>query len=208
MKTSPLFGAMLLLILSVLPVYAHEEIEHATEAEARVHEIETSLRRSSSTTQYSGTPQRSSTLQALVEKYRAKFGKSTKKQTASTDFSLRGNSIANVDASCVQTAVDTREVAVQNAFGTSDTAVMDALKARQTALYAAWGQTEVNARNIALKNAWKAWKDAQKAAGKTLKSERDTAWKTFKTTVKDTCKVSVPTEDASAGSDTAGQTAI
>ncbi len=85
---------------------------------------------------------------------------------------------------------------------------MDALKARQTALYAAWGQTEVSARNTALKDAWKAWTTARKSAGKTLKTERDSAWKTFKTTVKDTCKVSVPTEDASAGSDSAGQTAI
>jgi hypothetical protein len=128
----------------------------------------------------------------------------------------KGASIAAIDASCVQKAVDTREIAVQSVFNESNATINDALKARQAALYAAWGMTSasttsttlVSARNVALKNAWNTWRDARAAAAKTLKTGRDAAWTTFKTTVKDTCKAPIPHEDEGAGQDTLGQTAI
>lgn len=142
---------------------------------------------------------------AMLDKKKGQFDSKVEKMKSKWE---KGTSVATVDAVCVQKAVDVREVALQTAFSKSNASVMDALKARQTALYAAWGKTEVNVRNVALKDAWKAWTDARKAAAKALKTERETAFKAFKTTMKDTCKTTVPSEDASAGTDTAGQVTI
>lgn len=144
-------------------------------------------------------------MRAKLDKEREKIGTNTNNTRATWE---KGKSVASVDASCVQKAVDTREVALQGVFSKSNASVIDALKARQTALYAAWGKTVVSERNVALKETWKTWTDTRKAISKTMKTERDTAWKTFKTTVKDSCKVAVPIEDASAGSEVAGQVTI
>jgi hypothetical protein len=202
---------MVALLLAVAPLaYARDGVEDDGSIETEVHK---------SSSGNSGEFKNSTRFAEMLAQFKAKIekehGTSTRskmedgKRASSTRAKWeKGSRISSVDATCVQQAVDVREVAIQSAFNKSNASIIDALKARQTALYAGWGQAEVSARNTALKDAWKAWKDARTSTGKTLKSERDSAWKTFKTTVKDTCKVSVPKEDESAGSDSSGQTAL
>lgn len=208
---SALFGAALLLAITPV-VYAKDGSDDDNDDADEV-EIHTSAGHASSTaTSTRKELKKGDKFEEMLAKFREKLEKERTKKgnraTSTRSTWSKGSSVANVDASCVQKAVDTREVALQSAFNKSNASISDALKARQTALYAAWGTTDVAARNTALKAAWQTWKDARSTAAKTLKTERDAAWKTFKTTVKDTCKASVPTEDASAGSDSAGQTAI
>jgi len=152
----------------------------------------------------------------LVEMFRAKIAglKSMnavnddgKKEKGSKGAWERGVSMKNADSTCMQAAIDVREVAVQNAFSKYSAAVVDALKVRQKALFDAWGLSEVEARMTALKDTWKAWKDGQKTASKTLKSERDAAWKTFRTTAKTSCSATIPAEEVM-GVDTVGTTAL
>jgi hypothetical protein len=151
-----------------------------------------------------------------IEQIRGQFDKKVDELKTKWE---KGKSVAHVDASCVQKAVDTRETAMQDVFSKSNASISDALKVRQAALYAAWGlsiasttasttPSTVSARNVALKNAWSAWKDARNTAAKTMRTERDAAWKTYKTTMKNTCKAVVPKEDESAGQDILGQMAI
>jgi hypothetical protein len=203
---------MLALLFAAAP-FAYATEGETEDADDDSNAVTTSALEQRGSNSGKGSFKDSDRFQELLMKMRGKLDKERSKMGGSASSTTRakwekGKGIASVDAPCVQKAVDTREVAVQSAFNKSNASISDALKARQTALYAAWGQSEVSARNVALKDAWKAWKDARTAASKTLKSERDAAWKTFRTTVKDTCKVPVPVEDESAGSDTAGQTAI
>ena len=109
----------------------------------------------------------------------------------------------NVDATCMQTAVETREGALISAWEEFNTNIKSALEARKTALKDAWGLTDVKAQKKATAAAWKEWKVDSKAANAELKKERKTAWDTFKKTTKDTCKVTAPKEEA-LGKDAAG----
>ncbi len=101
---------------------------------------------------------------------------------------------AKVDATCMQTAVDTREDAIMNAFLAFNTDVTTALTARKTALHDAWG-LETSTRNTAIKAAWATWKSAHKEAFSDLKSARKAAWASFKTTTRTTCKTTLPKEE-------------
>jgi len=112
----------------------------------------------------------------------------------------------NVNASCVQKAVDTREVAIQAAWTAFNTSINTALVARQTALYEAWGASTTE-RTSVLRTAWNAWKEAHKSAFKALKTARDVAWKAYKTTMSTECKVNVPGEERLV-SDTSGSVSL
>ena len=100
------------------------------------------------------------------------------------------------DATCMQTAIDTREAALMAAFDTFTTDVKAALTARKSALHDAWGQSDVATRNTDIKNSWKTWKSAHKEAFKDLKTARKSAWDAFKGTVKTTCKADLPKDEA------------
>lgn len=106
------------------------------------------------------------------------------------------SSTKTVNLTCMQTAVDTREAAIGTAFDTMHTSVKAALSARKTALHDAWGLTDKSARQSAIKTAWKKWKTDNKGAHIKLRTERKMAWETFKKTVKNTCKETLPKEEA------------
>jgi hypothetical protein len=100
-----------------------------------------------------------------------------------------------VDATCMQTAVDTRETAIAEVFTTFNTGIIAALTVRKTALHDAWGMSDATARNTAIKKAWTDWKTAKKTAHTKLKNDRKAAWDSFKTTAKTSCKVVTPKDE-------------
>ncbi len=120
---------------------------------------------------------------------------STATSTATSTRPERGKKKSNINLSCIQTAVDTREAAALKAFTDSNTRIIAALTVRITALHNAWGLTDQKARNTALKNAWSTWKTAKKNDNKSLANDRKSAWTTFKTTAKNTCKETLPKEE-------------
>lgn len=113
----------------------------------------------------------------------------------------------NVDATCMQTAVDTREDAIKAGWESFSTDVLAALGVRKTALHDAWGLSDVKAQKTATVNAWKAWKKSAKDAHVELKKDRKSAWDAFKQTVKESCKVSTPKEE-SLGADASGSISL
>ncbi len=113
----------------------------------------------------------------------------------------------SVDATCMQSAVDTRESALISAFSGFHDDIEEGLNARKTALNSAWGLSAGNERGKALRDAWKAWKTAHKDAFKTFRDARKSAWDTFKGTVKSTCKETLPAEETLT-TDSAGSVSI
>ena len=85
------------------------------------------------------------------------------------------------DPVCMQNAVDKRDTAVIAGFDAYHTSVSSALLTRKTALVAAWGLTDVTARNAAIRVAWKDYRTALSNARKTLRTARLAAWKQFHT---------------------------
>lgn len=113
----------------------------------------------------------------------------------------------NVDATCMQTAVDTREDAIKSGWESFSADILSALGARKTALHDAWGLSDVKAQKAATVSAWKTWKASSKSAHVELKNDRKSAWEAFKKTVKETCKVSTPKEE-SLGADASGSISL
>lgn len=131
-------------------------------------------------------------------------GSTESSTTASSTKKVRK---AKVDATCMQSAVDTREASLVTAWESFTGDVSDALSARKTALHDAWGLTDVKAQNKAIASAWKTWKKSSQDAHKALKSDRKTAWDTFKSTTKTSCKVTAPKDEA-LGADAAGSISL
>ncbi len=123
--------------------------------------------------------------------------------TGSYAFAHGNDDGHNVDATCMQTAVETRETTLVSAWDTFNTSIKAGLEARKTALKDAWGLTDVKAQKKATIAGWKEWKKDSKEAHVALKKERKSAWDAFKKTTKDTCKVTAPKEEA-LEKDTAG----
>ncbi len=113
----------------------------------------------------------------------------------------------NVDLTCMQTAVDTREASLLSSFGAFHDDIEEALTTRKDALHSAWGLTSGPDRTKAIGSAWKTWKSDHQNALKTFKTSRKSAWETFKTTVKTSCKETLPKEEALT-TDTAGSISI
>lgn len=130
----------------------------------------------------------------------------TETTTVTSEKKMKGKK-AKVDATCMQTAVDTRETSLSDAWGTYTSAISSALSARKTALHDAWGLTDIKAQNKAIASAWKAWKKASQDAHKALKSDRKTTWDAFKSTTKTSCKISTPKDEA-LGADAAGSISL
>lgn len=114
---------------------------------------------------------------------------------------------AEVNLTCMQTAVDTRETAVAAAFTGFNTDVQAALVARKASLHDAWGMSDKTARGTAVKAAWTSWKSASKTAHMKLKSARKDGWAAFKTTAKSTCKEVLPKEEGE-GKDASGTVSL
>ncbi len=101
-----------------------------------------------------------------------------------------------VDTTCMQAAVASRESAVLAGWDSFTDTMHSGLVTRAAALNTAWGMDAGTGRAKALKDAWTAWKKVRKDAHTELKADRKAAWATFKTTVKDTCKVTLPKEES------------
>ncbi|MEN9921281.1 MAG: hypothetical protein RLZZ517_259 [Candidatus Parcubacteria bacterium] len=92
--------------------------------------------------------------------------------------------LKNVDATCVSTAVSTREDAIMAAWTTFNTDVTETLTARKSALVAAWAKSDSKERRAAVKDAWANAKKERKAAALEYKNAKKAAWATFKTEAK------------------------
>ncbi len=191
MRTSYTYAtiASLALVLVATPVFA-EETAVPTKGTTAV-----------TTPLHTSTPAPTGkTLEQRIAEWRAKFAIKKASATAqsiqqSIEKRELGTKLQDVDALCVQKAVDTREVAIQKAWTALNTSLSDALIVRQKALYDAWGLSDVSARATALKSAWTAWKDAHKSIFTTLKTNRTAIWNAYKTTMKNECKAVVPKEE-------------
>lgn len=128
-------------------------------------------------------------------------------ETADTASSSAKVRKAKVDATCMQTAVDTREDAIISAWDAYATTMKTGLSTRKTALHDAWGLTDLKAQRTAIAAAWKAWKTTSVGAHKELKADRKGAWDAFKKTVKDSCKIATPKEEA-LGKDASGSISL
>ncbi len=113
----------------------------------------------------------------------------------------------NVNASCMQAAVEVRETALGTAFGDFHDDIDAGLAARKTALNTAWGMSSSTDRGKAIRSAWETWKKTHRDGFKVFKDARKSAWDTFKNTVKTSCKESLPA-DEKLGGDEAGSMAI
>ncbi len=109
---------------------------------------------------------------------------------------LRQNASSTVDATCMAGAVETRETALITAWSDLNSTIAGALGERKTALVAAWNMSSASERSAALRNAWKEWKADKKSAHTEFRKDRKAAWDAFKKTAKDSCKVTVPKDDA------------
>ncbi len=114
---------------------------------------------------------------------------------------------SNVNLSCMQTAVETRETALLDGFGEFHDAVEESLTKRKAALKTAWGINKVSDRAKAIKTAWIAWKKDHKSALSELRADRKAAWETFKSTAKNSCKETVPADEV-LSTDTAGSISL
>lgn len=101
-----------------------------------------------------------------------------------------------VDATCMSEAVDVRETTLMTAWGDLNTALTAALTERKEAFVDAWAMTDTAERNKALKTAWATWRTDKKEAHTEFKADRKAAWDTFKATVKSSCKVTLPKDEA------------
>ncbi len=102
---------------------------------------------------------------------------------------------ASVDMSCMATAVTKREADLLSAWTKLTDGISEALTERSNALVAAWNSTSAKDAATASKAAWSTWKTEKAALHKTFKSDRKSAWDSFKTTAKNECKVTVPKEE-------------
>lgn len=122
--------------------------------------------------------------------------KDLKLKTSTSTESRKDKVKKDVDITCMQTAVDTREASLVSAFGTFHDDMEEGLDARKSALNTAWGLTVAKDRALALRDAWKAWKTDQRDALKTFKDARKSAWDTFRNTAKSSCKETLPADEA------------
>lgn len=143
-------------------------------------------------------------LASTTRDQREKNASSTSGMRDRNASSTRGSTL---DLTCTQTAVDARELAIEDGWTALSGAIASGLSARSAALHDAWGMTDGKARNQAILNAWKTWRTTDKAAHTDIKKARKAAWDTYKTTMKNTCKTSVPKDEA-LGKDTVGSMSL
>ena len=184
--------ALLALAFTItLPAFAHHNEAQGSEAKHRT---------ASSTMKVKKDRMATST----ERMHKEKMGSSTEKMRKDKS----ATSTRNVDLTCMQTAVDARESALITAFTTYQTSTNEGLQVRKTALNVAWGLTDKTARVKAITDARKTWQENQVKAMKILKIQRKSAWETFKTTAKTSCKETLPKGDDAVEKDGAGAITI
>ena len=169
----------------------------------------TSNTATTSTTSVPLKPAKNAAFDELVKKFKLQL-EQIRAQKASTTAAFKEARRTNasstkertVDATCIQSAVRVREAALGSAWSTMNISVTTALTARAAALNSAWAKTDVAERNKAVKEAWSAWKKAHYDAFAKMSTARREAWDTFKKTARETCKTSVPSEEALSGDGT------
>lgn len=82
---------------------------------------------------------------------------------------------------CMQTAVEKRDNAIIAAWDTFSASMKSALTTRRDALKAGWAKEVRKDRRTALHEAWRAYKNARKAAREAFRNSRNAAWNTFRT---------------------------
>lgn len=117
-------------------------------------------------------------------------------QEARLQARKNASSTVSVNTTCMASAVETRETALASAWSELNTSLTSALSDRKTALIAAWNLSSATERSSALKAAWKEWKADKKSAHTEFRKDRKAAWDAFKKTAKDSCKVTVPKDEA------------
>jgi acyl-CoA reductase-like NAD-dependent aldehyde dehydrogenase len=105
----------------------------------------------------------------------------------STSLTSTVSKLHPLDTTCMKSAVDARESAVQAAFSAFSTARSAALTQRASALDAAWSLTDRKAITAAVKTAWSTFKTTNGAARKSYNTAIRSAWSTFSASAK-TCK--------------------
>lgn len=96
---------------------------------------------------------------------------------------------------CMQTAVETRDNAILQAWSTYSDGVTAELTARKTAFKAAWGDAEKKSRRKSLLTAWETWRKSRRSASQTFSQAKRTAWKEYTKSSK-ACGVSEGAGDA------------
>lgn len=138
-----------------------------------------------------------SQLQLLMERFES-FKNNRPGSASSTEPVMKPEkekrASTTVNRTCMAEAVSVRETSIKTAWTTYTGSMTSGLDKRSTALIAAWNDTTASSK-AANKLAWSNWKSDSKAAHSKLRTDRKSAWETFKKTAKDSCKVSVPKEE-------------
>jgi hypothetical protein len=98
------------------------------------------------------------------------------------------------DISCIKTAVEKREKAIQAAMEEFNKSVKSDLKDREKALLAAWSITDVAKRRASIKSAWSTFNTSFKTDKKTFNDAVKAARTQFAADVK-ACKGTITTEE-------------
>ena len=113
---------------------------------------------------------------------------------------------ANFNIACVAAAVAARESALGAAVSTHSASVSAAYAARASALLSAYSQTGNDTIRKAVKNAWKQFAGATRAAKKGWQFSREAAWQSFRTAIKSCGNgASSVADHGNAGSEMSGQ---
>ena len=85
-----------------------------------------------------------------------------------------------VDLTCMQNAVEKRDIKIIGAFSTFSSLVQSALGTRLAELKTAWGIQDASVRKQAIKSAWEKYKKDAKSGREIMQSSRKSAWDQFK----------------------------
>lgn len=86
-----------------------------------------------------------------------------------------------ISASCVQNAIEKRDMTLVTAIDTYASAAKSALQVRKDAEKAAWNQTDRKARRDAMKATLTTYRNSVRAARKNFQNARKSVWTKFKT---------------------------
>ena len=126
----------------------------------------------------------------------AEEGRMENKNATST-----GSAVTATVLTCMQAAVDARDTAVIAGFDAYYPSVKTALQTRQSALKAAWAQTDQKTRRDATRAAWDAYKASIKTARSTMKAAHKAAWMKFEADRKACSPRATRDDNGSAGMD-------
>ena len=114
-------------------------------------------------------------------------------RTATTTMARKALS-SSPSIACVGAAVAVREASLSSAVATMTASIEANYAARKAALAHAYALSTDREVKVALKTAWSAFKSDQRVTQRTWKSSRDSAWKTFRSSLT-SCKASGDVSD-------------